>query len=71
MQDLLFTYIGELQITGCKYSDWDGFVRNAKVLNESQEKWNINFGNWGSDARKPEEVEGRKVIGRKVRKSII
>ena len=68
---LLFTYIGELEITGCSYSDWDGKVMKAKVLNQNQDKWNINFGTFGSDARKPEEIETRKIIGRKVRKSII
>ena len=43
----------------------------AKVLNQNQDKWNINFGTFGSDARKPEEIETKKIIGRKVRKSII
>ena len=71
LTELLFTYIGELEITGCSYSDWDGKVMKAKVLNQNQDKWNINFGTFGSDARKPEEIETRKIIGRKVRKSII
>ena len=69
--DLLFTYIGELEITSCVYSDWDGNLKTAKVLNINQDKWNINFGNWGSDARKPEELETEKFINRKVKKSII
>ena len=69
--NLLFTYIGELEIQSCSYSDWEGNLKTAKVLNVNQDKWNINFGTFGSDGRKPEEIETEKIITRKINKSII
>ena len=71
ISDLLFTYIGELEIQSCSYSDWEGNLKTAKVLNVNQDKWNINFGTFGSDGRKPEEIETEKIITRKINKSII
>jgi len=71
LSELLFSYVGELKITDCKYITWNEKLHHAKVLNLNRNTWNINFGEWGSDARKPEEIETQKIIGRKVKKSSI
>ena len=71
LTELLFTYVGELEITSCRYVTWDNVLRHANVENLNQNSWEINYGNWGADARKPEEVETQKIIGRKVKKSSI
>tara|TARA_R110002012_G_scaffold286879_1_gene478787 strand:+ start:9236 stop:9673 length:438 start_codon:yes stop_codon:yes gene_type:complete len=71
LTELLFTYVGELEITSCKYVAWDSVLRHANVNNLNQNSWEINYGEWGSDARKPEEIETQKIIVRKVKKSSI
>ena len=71
LKELLFTYVGELEITGCKYATWDRNISSAKIINLNQNEWNINYGEWGSDARKPEEIITQEIIGRKVKKSSI
>ena len=71
LTELLFTYVGELEITSCRYVSWYNRLNHSIVQNLNQNIWNINFGEWGSDARKPEEIETQKIIGRKVKKSSI
>ena len=71
LTELLFTYVGELEITSCKFVTWSQRLYHARVTNLNQNKWTNNYGQWQSDARKPEEIETQKVIGRKVRKSSI
>ena len=71
LTELLFTYVGELEITNCRYVAWDQALRHASIQNLNQNSWEINYGNWGADARKPEEIETQKIIGRKVKKSSI
>ena len=71
LTETLFTYVGELEITSCKFVTWNQGLFHAKVTNLNQNKWTNNYGEWQSDARKPEEIETQKVIGRKVRKSSI
>tara|TARA_Y100001938_G_scaffold89731_1_gene122883 strand:+ start:10067 stop:10504 length:438 start_codon:yes stop_codon:yes gene_type:complete len=71
LTELLFTYVGELEIKSCKYVTWDEKLYHAKIVNLNQNDWKINYGEWGSDARKYEEAETEKVIIRRVRKSSI
>ena len=71
LTETLFTYVGELEITSCRFVSWNQGLYHARVTNLNQNKWNNNYGEWQSDARKPEEIETRKVIGRRVRKSSI
>ena len=71
LTELLFTYIGEMEITKCMFVNWEENKYFANIENLNRNKWNINFGEWGSDARKPEEIETQKIIGRKVKKSSI
>lgn len=71
LTELLFTYVGELEITSCRYVTWDNVLRHSNIQNLNQNSWEINYGNWGADARKPEEIETQKIIGRKVKKSSI
>ena len=71
LTELLFTYVGELEITSCRYVTWDNVLRHSNIQNLNQNSWEINYGNWGADARKPEEVETHKIIVRKVKKSSI
>ena len=71
LSELLFTYVGELEITSCKFVTWNENLFHAKVNNLNQNKWTNNYGQWQSDARKPEEIETQLVIGRKIKKSSI
>ena len=71
LTELLFTYVGELEITSCRYVTWDNVLRHSNIQNLNQNSWEINYGNWGADARKPEEIETQKIIGRKGKKSSI
>ena len=71
LSELLFTYVGELEITSCKFVTWNENLFHAKVNNLNQNKWTNNYGQWQSDARKPEEIKTQLVIGRKVKKSSI
>ena len=63
LTELLFTYVGELEITSCRYVTWDNVLRHANVENLNQNSWEINYGNWGADARKPEEIITQEIIG--------
>ena len=71
LTELLFTYVGELEITSCRYVTWDNVLRHSNIQNLNQNRWEINYGNWGADARKPEEIITQEIIGRKVKKSSI
>ena len=71
LTELLFTYVGQLEVTSCKYVTWDNSLKYANIDNLNQNEWDVNYGNWGADARKPEEVETQKVIVREVKKSSI
>ena len=71
LTELLFTYVGQLEVTSCKYVAWDKSLKYANIENLNQNEWDVNYGNWGADARKPEEVETQKVIVREVKKSSI
>ena len=71
LSELLFTYVGELEITKCKYVTWDLKANQANIVNVSRDTWNSNYGEYQSDARKPEEIVSKTVIGRKVKKSSI
>ena len=71
LTELLFNYVGELEITSCKFVGWNEILYHARVTNLSQNKWNDNYGQWAYDARKPEEIVSKTVIGRKVKKSSI
>ena len=71
LTELLFNYVGELEITSCKFVGWNEVLYHARVTNLSQNKWSDNYGEWAYDARKPEEIISRAVIGRKVKKSSI
>ena len=71
LSELLFTYVGELEITSCRFVTWSQSLFHAKVSNLNQNKWTNNYGQWQSDARKPEEIKTESVIGRKIKKSSI
>ena len=71
LSELLFTYVGEFEITKCKYVTWDLKMRQANVVNVSRDTWNSNYGEYQSDARKPEEIVSKTIIGRKIKKSSI
>ena len=71
LSELLFTYVGELEITKCKYVTWDLKANQANIVYVSRDTWNSNYGEYQSDARKPEEIISKTVIGRKVKKSSI
>ena len=70
LSELLFTYVGELKITSCKCTCWNKTKFHANIQNLNRNDWNINYGEWGSDARKYEEIETEKIIRRKVRKTL-
>lgn len=67
----LFNYVGELKINSCKFVNWNKQLFHAKVEDLNQNTWNQNYGTFDFDARKPEEIETQKIIGRKVKKSSI
>ena len=71
LSELLFTYVGEFEITKCKYVTWDQQMHQANVVNVSRDTWNSNYGEYQSDARKPEEIVSKTIIGRKIKKSSI
>jgi|TARA_R100000482_G_C5124837_1_gene148015 hypothetical protein len=71
LSELLFTYVGEFEITKCKYVTWDLQMRQANVVNVSRDTWNSNYGEYQSDARKPEEIVSKTIIGREIKKSSI
>ena len=67
----LFNYVGELKINSCKFVNWNQELFHAQVEDLNQNTWNQNYGTFDFDARKPEEIETQKIIGRKVKKSSI
>ena len=69
--DLLFDYIGELKITSARYVTWEKELKHAGVENLNKNDWNIALGEWGSDARKYEEIETQTIIHKKVLKTRI
>ena len=71
LTNVLFDYIGELDITSAKYVTWDEEYQVAKVESLNRNDWNLAKGNWGADARKYEEIETQKIIHKKVRKTRI
>ena len=71
LTELLFTYIGEMEITKCMFVNWEENKYFANIENLNRNKWNINFGEWGSDARKPEEIEDITTIKKQIKKSSI
>ena len=71
LSELLFTYVGELEITNCKYVTWHIASKQANIVNISNHSWGSNYGQWAYDARRPEEVVDKTIIGRKVKKSSI
>ena len=71
LSELLFTYIGSLKIINCVFVNWDEEIYTAKVKNLNTGEWNRNTGQWGSDARKPEEIENYSVIKKRIKKSVI
>ena len=71
IEELLFTYIGELRIINCKYVNWDNVMKFAKVENYNRNEWKLSNNNWGSDGRKYEEIETESIIYRKVLKTMI
>ena len=72
LSETLFTYIGELKIINCSFVNWnDGVMYNARIEDLNKGEWNKNLGKWGSDARKPEEIENFTIIKRKIKKSSI
>ena len=71
LSELLFTYVGELEITSCKYITWNEVLHTANIKDINQSLWSNNYGEWAYDARKPEEIETQKIIVRKVKKSSI
>ena len=71
IEELLFTYIGELRIINCKYVNWDNVMKFANVVNYNRNEWKLANGNWGADGRKYEEIETESIIYRKVLKTMI
>lgn len=69
--NVLFDYIGELTIKSAKYVTWDEQYKTAKVNNLNKNDWNLANADWGSDARKYEEIETQKIIHKKIRKTTI
>ena len=67
--DLLFTYIGELEITSVKFVNWNKeiYYPNYRTLNRNF--WKRSTNNWNSDGRKPEEIEDIKLIHKKIAKT--
>ena len=69
--NVLFDYIGELEITSAKYVTWDEQYKTAQVNNLNKNDCNLANADWGSDARKYEEIETQKIIHKKIRKTTI
>ena len=69
--DLLFDYIGELKITSARYVTWEKELKYAIVENLMRNSWRTALGEWGSDARKYEEIETQTIIHKKVLKTRI
>ena len=69
--NVLFDYIGELEITSAKYVTWDEQYKTAQVNNLNRNDWILARGNWNSDGRKYEEIETQKIIHKTVRKTRI
>ena len=71
LTNVLFDYIGELEITSAKYVTWDEQYKVARVNNLNRNEWGLASGLWNSDARKYEEIETQRIIHRTVRKTRI
>ena len=69
--DLLFDYIGELKIKNVRYVTWEKELKYAIVENLMRSSWRTALGEWGSDARKYEEIETQTIIHKKVLKTRI
>ena len=69
--NVLFDYIGELEITSAKYVTWDVQYKVASIENLNRNDWKLSNATWNSDSRKYEEIETQKIIHRTVRKTRI
>lgn len=70
LTELLFSYVGEFEIRSCKYVSWNLKSGYANIINQNKSSWDISRVQWGSDGRKPEEIQETKV-SRKIKKSVI
>jgi len=71
LSPLLFTYMGDFEITSCKYANWDGTSGYTNINNLKSDTWNSSSGDFVADGRKYEEVFTESTATRKVKKSII
>ena len=70
LTELLLSYVGEFEITSCKYVNWNLQSGYANITNQNKSSWDISRVQWGSDGRKPEEIDNPK-ISRTIKKSVI
>tara|TARA_B100001123_G_C15024669_1_gene912939 strand:+ start:358 stop:789 length:432 start_codon:yes stop_codon:yes gene_type:complete len=71
LSELLFTYVGDLEISKCNFVTWNNKSHSASVVFEGRSSWRVNRGSWGSDARKYEEIKDPSLPQATVRKSTI
>ena len=67
----LFSYIGDFEITSCRYANWDGSNGYANITSLKSETWDSVAGDFDFDARKYEEIKEEETINRRIKKSII
>lgn len=65
----LFNYIGELDILSAKFINWQGEAYRPNIITLDKTSWNKSNNNWGSDGRKPEETQNRKIIHKRIEKT--
>ena len=65
----LFNYIGELDILSVKFINWDLRTYRPNTITLDKTSWNKSNNNWGSDGRKPEETQNRKITHKRIEKT--
>ena len=68
---LLFTYIGDFEVTSCKYANWGGTWGYTNINNLKNDTWNSSAGDFVADARKYEEVFADEKVVKGIKKSVI
>ena len=70
LKEFLFSYVGELAVTGCTFITWDEKQYQAKTESLAKGMWKDLTTHWEDLYTKWEEIKQQKVIRRTVKKSI-
>lgn len=71
LTELLFTYVGQLQIIKCIFVNWNLEAYNANIVFENNSLFGTSKSIFSNDHRKYEEIAQKSYIKKRIKKTII